>query len=120
MSHDRFYKKLIQSARWRRLRRAALIRQPWCEDCLQKGIHVGATEVHHITPVETAYTVSEKERLMFNPANLRPLCHKCHIEVHKAMRVNTLETHRRREREKLSAVMSLMFPDVELPDTPGG
>ncbi len=64
------------SARWRRLRRLVLNRQPVCLDPFNR--HVGpepATEVDHIVPrleaPELAYTLS----------NLRGRCRRCHSTV---------------------------------------
>lgn len=44
-----------------------------------------ATEVHHIRPVEEGLTLREKEQLMFDPHNLRALCHECHVKTHTEM-----------------------------------
>ena len=71
--------------RWVRLRKARLAADPLCVMCKSNGILRLATEVHHITPVEDALTRQDRERLMFDYHNLMPLCHQCHIEVHKAM-----------------------------------
>ena len=85
MSKDPTYRKLINSQRWQQLRRATLKAHPLCEDCKAKGFVTSAHEVHHITPVEYGRADADKARLMFNPANLRALCHHCHVEAHKVL-----------------------------------
>lgn len=121
MAKDLFYRKMIESPRWKRVRVAKLKQQPYCEDCLKKGDMKGATEVHHITPVETAATQSEKMSLMFNLVNLMSLCHECHVRIHREMRVHTKETVKQRQKAKLESVMKTFFPGVVFDDcTPGG
>lgn len=81
---DSKYYRLIQSTRWRELRRRKLNDQPLCEICLeQRGLYVPATEVHHKVPCETAE--SNMERLMFSYDNLQSLCHKCHQDEHRRL-----------------------------------
>ena len=120
MAKDLEYRKMIQSRRWRRLRVAALRQHPYCEDCRQKGLTVGATEVHHVTPVETGATKAEKESLMYNPANLRSLCHTCHVEIHRRMRVHTKETVKQRQSQRLQGILETFFPGVVFERRTGG
>ncbi|MBR6989633.1 MAG: HNH endonuclease [Bacteroidaceae bacterium] len=98
MSKDKDYNQMIQSVRWKRLRREKLMQSAWCERCRRNdGRLVAATCVHHITPVETAATRTEKERLMFSIGNLQSLCNSCHAEVHKELQSrNRKEMQRRR------------------------
>lgn len=47
-SHEaKAYRRLYQSAAWRRLRLAKLAEAPLCEWCLEQEIVTEATEVHH-------------------------------------------------------------------------
>lgn len=85
MSRDKTYIKLIHKARWVKLRAAKLSESPLCERCKAEGIVRPATEVHHVIPVEDAPADWEKERLMYDMANLMSLCHGCHVEIHKMM-----------------------------------
>lgn len=85
MSNDPNYQRLIHTQQWLRLRRNALTLHPCCQECEAKGLVTPAVEVHHITPVECGTNLAEMERLMFNPANLRCLCHACHVEAHIAL-----------------------------------
>jgi len=56
------------SARWRKIRRAALARAPLCADCLAVRRVTMANEVHH---VDDDYTNNEDSNLMC-------LCTSCH------------------------------------------
>lgn len=44
------YRKLYQTARWKRTRHHQLTRQPLCEWCLEREIVEAATECHHKIP----------------------------------------------------------------------
>ena len=83
MSKDINYRRMINSARWLRLRKEKLKESPLCEDCRLEGIYTPATEIHHVRPCEWAKSVREMERLMFDFNNLRSLCHDCHVLTHK-------------------------------------
>ena len=85
MAKDKDYIKLIHTNRWLRLRRDKLSSQPLCERCKESGRITAATEVHHVIPVEDGLTRAEKERLMYDPTNLRALCHDCHVKTHTEM-----------------------------------
>ena len=101
MSRDPRYTRLIVSKRWRELRRWKLTRTPLCERCEKAGRVTAAAEVHHVTPVETAPDLAGMERLMFDPANLASLCHKCHVETHRELKSHSRDTVRDRENAKL-------------------
>ena len=102
--HSATYKRLINSADWRRVRAQQLAEHPFCELCAKKGVYyqTGATEVHHIIPVDSARTEEEAERLAYSPSNLMSLCHKCHSDLHKAERSHSKEAHQRRAEEELA------------------
>ena len=85
MSRDKDYIRLIHKSRWLQLRKAKLTACPVCERCADEGRTRAATEVHHVTPVERGLTAQEKERLMYDPHNLRALCHECHVLTHTEM-----------------------------------
>lgn len=85
MSRDPQYKKLLNSARWRQLRAQVLSEHPLCQDCAAAGRVAPATEVHHVTPIETGGNMAQKERFAYRRSNLRALCHSCHREAHAAM-----------------------------------
>lgn len=85
MAKDKEYNRLIHKNRWVRLRRRVLTDCPLCVRCRSEGFVTAATEVHHRIPVESAVTAAEKERLMYDPSNLVPLCHACHVKTHTEM-----------------------------------
>lgn len=85
MSRNRIYIKLINSKAWKVLRREKLRANPVCEECEKEGKCTIATEVHHITPVESVSGEEQMKRLMFNYTNLKSLCHACHSEIHRQM-----------------------------------
>ena len=102
--HSATYKRLIGSADWRRVRAQQLAEHPFCELCAKKGVYyqTGATEVHHIVPIDSARTEEEAERLAYGTSNLMSLCHKCHSDLHKAERSHSKEAHQRRAEEELA------------------
>ena len=85
MSRDPRYQKLLNSPRWKNIRRAYLQQHPLCERCEREGFVRSAVDVHHKKPVESAKTEQEMERLAYNPANLEALCIPCHIKTHQEM-----------------------------------
>ena len=93
---DSTYYRMIQSPQWVQLRRCQLTAHPLCEICLSHGLYVSATEVHHVTPCETAVTHAEMRRLMFDPSNLQSLCRACHREEHRRLMSSSREEIRRR------------------------
>lgn len=109
MAKDEYYNKLIHTARWLRLRRDTLTRHPLCQRCEAEGRITPATEVHHVFPVEEAVTAAEKARLMFDPHNLRALCHACHARTHAEMRRGSREATRRRNDSHVKSVIERFF-----------
>lgn len=109
MAKDEEYRRLIQSATWRRLRHAVLSARPLCADCLDKGLAVPASEVHHTVPVESGCGPAEKRRLAYDPHNLRPLCHACHVAAHEALGRSGKEATRRKNAAQLESVKKRFF-----------
>lgn len=83
MSRNPIYIKLINSTRWKKLRMQKLKANPVCEECAKRDVSTLATEVHHLTPVESVAGVVAMGRLMFNWTNLQSLCHACHADIHR-------------------------------------
>lgn len=83
MSRNPIYIKMINSARWRKLRAEKLRANPICEECMANDASTLASEVHHVVPVESVSGAAAMERLMFNRMNLQSLCHACHSEIHR-------------------------------------
>lgn len=109
MAKDKDYQRLIHTDRWLKLRRDKLTTTPLCERCQQQGIVTPATEVHHVTPVEDGLSLAEKRRLMYDPHNLRALCHDCHVQTHVELgRCGRVATKRRNEAQ-VAAVVEKFF-----------
>ena len=102
--HSTTYNRLINSTRWRAIRAQQLAEHPFCELCAKKGVYyqTGATEVHHIIPVDSARTEEEAERLAYDTSNLMSLCHKCHSDLHKAEHSHSCKSHQKRAEEELA------------------
>lgn len=118
MSHDKRYDSLIHCQRWRKLRKLKLANNPFCEVCYQRGIIEPATEVHHITPIETYSKYEDMRRLAYDYDNLMSVCHTCHRELHKKMR-DKAERKAHREsylREQLDSYNERRFGDEEKED----
>jgi len=109
MKGNATYKRMIQSRRWLKLRRDTLTAHPCCVMCGEKGLMVPATEVHHIVPAESASNAREMSALMFDPSNLMPLCHTCHVEVHKGMGRSGKAANRRLNDAKVERIISRFF-----------
>lgn len=105
MAKDQDYIRLIGTSRWRHLRKSILTSHPLCERCMKTGRISPATEVHHITPVETALSYAGKESLMYDPHNLMALCHDCHVLTHKEMGRSGKDARRKRNEEHLQRVI---------------
>ena len=94
---DPRYQALLNSKRWKNLRRWYLQQHPLCERCVEEGQAAGieegfirsAVDVHHIRPVEEAKTEEEMKRLTFDIHNLRALCIPCHVKTHQELGKNT-------------------------------
>lgn len=111
MAKDATYNRLIHSERWLLLRRDIITRHPVCQRCEEEGRLTPACEVHHIIPAETAINESEMRRLMFDPHNLRALCHDCHVKTHTEMGRSGREATKKRNREQVTAVVRKFFGD---------
>lgn len=109
MAKDKDYQKLIHTNRWLRLRRAILTARPLCERCQAAGIIEPSTEVHHHTPVEYGVNYAEKRQLMYDPANLRALCHNCHVQVHTELGRSGKEATKRRTEEQVAKICQDFF-----------
>lgn len=103
MAKDADYRRMIHTARWRKLRSAALARNHGlCAECERHDRWTAATDVHHIRPVEEGATPAQKEMLMFSPSNLVALCHACHVRIHTEMGRGGKAANARRTSEKLA------------------
>lgn len=109
MAKDRDYQQLINSSRWLRLRRDVLTAHPLCQRCEVEGRLTAATEVHHVRPVEEAITYSDKQQRMYDPHNLRALCHDCHVRTHTEIGRSGREATKKRNAEQTAQVIARYF-----------
>ena len=79
-SHERLKKRPAERERcrlydrrlWRKERKTFLVYNPLCVHCLERGLTVPATEVHHVEPHEG------NEDKFFDVSNWMALCKPCH------------------------------------------
>ena len=109
MAKDKEYMHLINSTRWLQLRRQVLTAHPCCQRCEKMGRITAATEVHHIHPVEEAFTHDERRRRAYDPHNLMALCHACHVEVHKEMGKGTKAATKERTEKQVKEIIDKFF-----------
>lgn len=99
MSNNPYYRKFIHSRRWTDTRKLKLQMNPLCEVC-QKEL---SNEVHHIIPVERfTNNMPLMEEMFFKINNLQSLCHKCHSNIHREMRLhhNQKESVKKNNKER--------------------
>lgn len=78
-----FAKEFYGSPAWQSLREHIKKRDAYlCQDCLAKGLHTPAEEVHHIKPITPA-NINNPE-ITLNEKNLVSLCRECHRARHGA------------------------------------
>jgi len=65
-------RKFYDTARWRRVSKRKLTRNPLCEECKRQGVIRAADEVDHVLPL-----ISRPD-LSLDFANLQSLCKRCH------------------------------------------
>lgn len=100
--HRDFYRKMINSGRWRATRAMVLQRdRGLCVDCAACRRYTIATEVHHVRPVEWERTRGAMSQLMFDPANLVSLCHDCHRLRHAELASSDREKQKERAEIRL-------------------
>lgn len=71
--------KRVAGTRWLKLRRRILTDEPLCRLCLAVGRVTAATEIDHIHALHLGGAE-------FDPANCRPLCRDCHLDVTRDQR----------------------------------
>ena len=111
MAKDKEYQQLIHTSQWLRLRRAVLIAYPLCERCQAEGVITAATEVHHVRPVEEAFSKAERRQRMYDPSNLQALCHDCHVRTHTELGRCGKIANRERQTKQVAEVVKKFFGD---------
>ena len=105
MARSKDYISLINSQRWKSLRRYHLSGHQWCERCLRNGRHTPASEVHHVIPVESVFGLEAMKRLMFDPLNLMSVCRQCHCNIHTEL--GSRSTMLRRSKFSIASALNL-------------
>lgn len=109
MAKDKEYRRLIHTAKWLKLRREILTAHPVCQRCEAEGRLTPSTEVHHIKPVEGAFTKAEREQRMYDPHNVKALCHDCHVRTHTELGRSGKEATKKRNAEHARQVIKKFF-----------
>lgn len=109
MAKDKEYNELIHTARWLKLRRDILTAHPLCQRCEADGLLTPAVEVHHVRPVEEAFTHAEREQRMYDPHNLQALCHGCHVKVHTELGRCGKDAARKRNEKHVREIIKKFF-----------
>lgn len=109
MAKDREYQRLINTGKWLKLRRAVLTAHPICQKCEAEGRLRAATEVHHVRPVEEAFTHAERVQRMYDVHNLRALCHECHVSTHTELGRSGKEATQQRNAEHVAEINRRFF-----------
>lgn len=100
--------RMYNDKRWAEVKRIVWLRANGnCERCWAEGMAKRGkpykrpgVDCHHIVPFETARTQAERERLCYNPDNVRLLCIPCHIKTHQEMGKNTKENIAQRRQQR--------------------
>ena len=113
MAKDEEYNRMIHTSKWLRLRRDVLTRHPLCQRCeaSEEPRLVPATEVHHVKPVEEAFTHAERMARMYDAGNCMALCHDCHVKVHTEMGRSGKDANVKRTKRHVDEINSRFFGD---------
>ena len=71
------------SSQWKKKRKEILTKNPSCLCCQCLGLQNPATDVHHVLKFGKQMDIETSNKLFLDSENLVPLCHECHIFVHK-------------------------------------
>lgn len=77
--------KFYNSVWWRNTRKAMLMENPLCQECLKNNKVTEATQIHHKKPWQSGISPKEQEELFYDINNLVCLCSFCHKEIHKKL-----------------------------------
>lgn len=73
-------RKAYGSTEWRKLRDWYMKQHPICEECLKNGKVTPAEDIHH---VKSPFLKGEINwALLLDADNLKPLCKRCHANLH--------------------------------------
>ena len=112
MSRDKRYQKLLNSQRWAEVKRFVWQRADGlCERCRREGLIRAGVDCHHKTPVESAKTEQEMERLAYDVGNIELLFIPCHIKTHQEM-----HSHRKEKVAENKARARARFLEANAPN----
>ena len=115
MSRDPRYQKLLNSKRWKEVKRQVWLRaNGLCERCKRDGINTAGVDCHHKIPVESAKTEEEMKRLAYNVSNIELLCIPCHIKTHQEMWSHTKEQVQANKKRGAERRASWLDPNYEV------
>ena len=120
MSRDKHYQKLLNSKRWAEVKRFVWHRAGGlCERCRREGFIRAGVDCHHKTPVESAKTEQEMERLAYDVSNIELLCIPCHIKTHQEMRSHKADKVAENKRRGAERRASWLDPNYEANQSEG-
>ena len=120
MSRDKRYQKLLNSKRWTEVKRFVWQRADGlCERCRREGLIRAGVDCHHKTPVESAKTEQEMERLAYDVNNIELLCIPCHIKTHQEMRSHKADKVAENKRRGAERRASWLDPNYEANQSEG-
>ena len=109
MDVQTYYKKLITSQKWVKLRAVKVAHNPLCENCLLSDNTTPAQEIHHIVPIETAPTRDGMKHLCFDYKNLQSLCRECHkkahIELNSFSKIETIKRNKNKTNDFVNSFL---------------
>lgn len=73
--------EIYNSKQWKKMRKAKIMMNPLCEECLKSNKITTATQVHHIDSF-MYYEGNERLAKAFDFNNLESLCDECHEKKH--------------------------------------
>jgi len=114
MGRSKEYRKLINTRKWQKLRLQALSKTNYlCAVCLKNDITTPASEVHHITPVETGANLLHMKQLCYDPNNLLAVCKECHKKEHIKLQSYSKSETQKRNKERTDDFTSRFLNDTK-------
>lgn len=73
---------VYNTALWKKMRMAELIKHPICQICELKSKTTLSSDVHHLISFMDADNPNERDLLAYDSNNLICLCKECHSRIH--------------------------------------
>lgn len=100
MAHSALYIRIMNSARWRKLRDQKRAANPLCEECLKEGVYTPTQCIHHLNEIEGGKDERECIERAFTWNNLQSLCFAHHKMAHTGS--HKKEAHKQRQADRLA------------------